>query len=279
MTAHAQTPAGTDAPPALAAWVINLPRSVARRERTERQLQAMALPFTLFSAVDGRAEWDRLAPDLDGAAFARNVGRPVLPGEIGAYHSHLAVWRAFLDSPADVALVMEDDVVFHPEFRAAIDAALSVRGSWDFLKLNRIRAKQPIPQGRVGDWVLNAYLGPATGLGAYLITRDLAARLLPAMLPVTRPIDHELDRLHVHDFRHLGLEPFPSHVDDGNESTITGTGFAAVAKPAWYRRLPMYGLRLSNQWGKLWHLARRGSLWPRRRPLQRSGNRPPFSVQ
>jgi glycosyl transferase family 25 len=126
---------------------------------------------------------------------------------------------------------------------------------------------------------VNAYLGPATGLGAYLITRDLAARLLPAMLPVTRPIDHELDRIHVHDFRHFGLEPFPSHVDDGNDSTITGTGFAEVAKPAWHRRLPMYGLRVRNLLGKLWHLARRGRLWPRRAPLQPTGSRPPFPVQ
>jgi glycosyl transferase family 25 len=263
------------AAPRLAAYVINLPRSVARRERTEAQLRAMDLPFTLFPAIDGRAEADRLAAELDEPAFRCNVGREVLAGEIGAYHSHLAVWRAFLSGPAEVALVMEDDVIFHPEFRAALDAALSVRDHWDFLKLNRIRAKQPIPQGRVGDWVLNAYLGPATGLGAYLITRDLAARLLPAMLPVTRPIDHELDRIHVHDFRHFGLEPFPSHVDDGNESTITGTGFAAVAKPAWYRRLPMYGLRLRNTLGKLFHLARRGRLRPRRGPLQAEGNRPP----
>jgi glycosyl transferase, family 25 len=242
-------------------------------------LRAMGLPYRLFPAVDGAAEWDRLAADLDAGAFRRNVGREVLRGEIGAYHSHLAVWRAFLDGPADVALVMEDDVIFHPEFPQALAAALAVRDDWDFLKLNRIRAKQPIAQGRIGRWTLNAYLGPATGLGAYLITRDLAARLLPAMLPVTRPIDHELDRIHVHDFRHFGLEPFPSHVDDGNESTITGTGFAAVVKPAWYRRLPMYGQRWRNGAGKLWHLLRRGRLWPRRGALQPTGSLPPLPTQ
>jgi glycosyl transferase family 25 len=248
----------------LAAYVINLPRSVVRRERMEGQLAAMGLEHTLFPGVDGRAEWDRLAQTLDETAYRRNVGRAVMPGEIGCYHAHLAVWRDFLAGPADVALIMEDDVVFHPEFRAALDAALGARDSWDFLKLNRIRAKQPICQGILGDWRLNAYLGPATGLGAYLITRDLAARLLPAMLPITRPIDHELDRIHIHDFRHFGLEPFPSHVDDGNDSTITGQGFAAVRKFPWYRRLPAYGLRWRNLLGKAVHLARRGRLWPRR---------------
>ena len=186
------------------------------------------------------------------------MGRAALPGEVGVYHAHLDVWRDFLAGDADVALVMEDDVVFHPEFRRRWRRRCAARDRWDLLKLNRIRAKQPIRQERVGDWVLNAYLGPATGTGAYLITRDLAARLLPAMLPITRPIDHELDRIHVHDFRHFGLEPWPSHVDDGNESTITGTGFSAVKKAPWYRRLPMYGVRWGNLFGKAAHLARRG---------------------
>ena len=169
-------------------------------------------------------------------------------------------------------------MVFHPEFRAALDAALSIRGDWDLLKLNKIRAKQPICQGTIGQWQLNAYLGPATGLGAYLITRDLAARLLPEMLPIARPIDHELDRIAAHDFRHFGLEPFPSHVDDGNESTITGTGFSAVKKFPWYRRLPMYGTRWRNQFGKLFWLLRKGRLFARREALQ-PGSRPPFSTQ
>lgn len=249
--------------PRLVAYLINLPRSVARRAQMEVRLRALGLAHRVFPGVDGRAEWARLAPTLDAPAFRRNVGREALPGDVGCYHAHLDVWRDFLAGDADVALVMEDDVVFHPEFHAALAAALAVRDQWDLLKLNRIRAKQPIRQGRAGDWLLNAYLGPATGTGAYLITRELAARLLPGMLPVTRPVDHELDRIHVHDFRHFGLEPWPSHVDDGHESTITGTGFAAVRKAPWYRRLPMYGVRWGNLFGKAAYLARKGRLFPR----------------
>lgn len=240
------------------AYLINLPSSVGRRQAMETQLAALGLDYRLHVATNGRAEWDRLVETVDVKAFRRNVGREVLPGEIGCYHSHLAVWQAFLDSGKEVALVMEDDVVFHPEFMAALQMVLSVPDEWDFLKLNNIRAKQPLCQRRLGGWRLNAYLGPATGLGAYLIRRDLAARLLPAMLPITRPIDHELDRVHVHDFRHYGLEPFPSHVDDGNSSTITGQAFSGVRKFPWYRRFPLYGLRLRNMLGKLVYLTAKG---------------------
>ncbi|PZR00987.1 MAG: hypothetical protein DI533_04360 [Cereibacter sphaeroides] len=263
----------------LAAYVINLPRSVERRERMQAQLEAIGLPYQLFPGVDAKAEWDRLVPTLDAEAFRRNVGREVLRGEIGCYHAHLGAWREFLAGRDDVALMMEDDVVFHPEFLEALDAGLSVVRDWDMLKLNKIRAKQPVSQGTVGQWQVNAYVGPATGLGAYLITRETVARLLPQMLPITRPIDHELDRIFIHDFRHFGLEPFPSHVDDGNQSTITGQGFGGVKKFPWYRRLPMYGLRWRNLFRKALYLAARGRLFSRQSPLQPDGSVPPFSTQ
>jgi glycosyl transferase family 25 len=246
--------------PGLGVWLINLDRSADRRAAMEERLAALPLDYTLFPAVDGRADWPRLQATILEDEFRRNVGREIMPGEIGAYHSHLGVWRALLDSPHEVALVLEDDVVFHDDFLPALRLALEHAGQWDFLKLNRIRARGPRRQARIGPYSLNAYAGPATGLGAYLIRRDLAARLLPAMLPVRRPIDHELDRIHVHDFRHFGLEPFPSHVDDGNQSTITGQSFGEVRKWPLWRRLPTLWARARTRLGRRAYLARRGRL-------------------
>lgn len=246
----------------IAVFLINLERSGRRRADMATRLSELGLDYVWFRAIDGSAVWDRLAPTVNINAFERNTGREVLEAEIGTYHSHLGVWEAFLATGRDVALVLEDDVVFHADFLAALDVAVTAVDEWDFLKLNKIRAKHPICQGKRGGYRLNAYIGAATGLGAYLITRELVARLLPAMLPITRPIDHELDRTFAHDFRHFGLEPFPSHVDDGNESTITGTAFSAVKKFPKWKRLPNYALRLRNLLGKLIYMARRGMLWP-----------------
>jgi glycosyl transferase family 25 len=245
----------------LVAFLINLPRSTKRRLVMEQRLDALGLPYTLVPGIDGRAEWDRLANTVDTAAFSRLNGREVTPGDVGCYHAHLAVWRAFLDTSAGVALVMEDDVVFHPDFTAALAEAVRVRNHWDYLQLNKIRAKQPLRQAFAGQWQLNAYLGPATGTGAYLINRELAQRLLPRMMPIRRPIDHELDRSHVHQFRHYGLEPFPSHVDDGGESTITAMNFAGVTKRKWYMRLPSYAARITTLFGKFAYFARTGALF------------------
>jgi glycosyl transferase, family 25 len=248
-------------------WLINLPRATERRAKMEAQLEPTGLRYTVFDGVDGKAEEARLLQTVDVAAFERNMGRKILIGGIGCYHSHLGVWRAFLEGDAPVALVMEDDVVLHGDFWSAINHGLAISDHWDFLKLNCIRAKLKIPQGRIGPYVVNAYAGPATGTGAYLIKRATAAKLLPAMLPVTRATDHEINRYFKHDFRLFGLEPFPSHLDDGNVSLITGTGFGDVRKFKWYRRLPNYRLRAANYLRRTIYLARKGLLWPRNRVL------------
>jgi len=77
------------------------------------------------------------------------------------------------------------------------------------------------------------------------------------------PIDLELDRVHVHQLRRYGLEPFPSHVDDGNQSTITGQGFSGVKKYPWYRRMPTFKRRLVDLVRKQIYLMQSGQLFPR----------------
>jgi glycosyl transferase family 25 len=239
----------------IAVYLINLEQSEKRRAHMVKSLADLPLDYTWFRAIDGTKDWHALASSVDIKAFERKTGREVLKGEIGAYHSHLGVWDAFIQSGKQVALILEDDVVFHADFLVALETALLAGDRWDFLKLNKIRAKHPVRQGALGPYALNAYLGAATGLGAYLITHQTATMLLPKMLPITRPIDHELDRTFHHNFRHFGLEPFPSHVDDEKESTITGTAFSKVRKFPKWKRLPYYALRARNFIGKALVLA------------------------
>lgn len=61
-----------------------------------------------------------------------------MSGEIGCYMSHIGVWRSFLDSQYEIALVLEDDVVFHKDFLVALHEAVKSSTKWDMLKLNKI---------------------------------------------------------------------------------------------------------------------------------------------
>ena len=241
--------------------LINLERSTDRMAVMKGRLEKLELTYEWLRGIDGIARKNELQKTVNLPQFNRNVGRDLLPGEIGCYHSHLEAWKLLLSEDHHTALVLEDDVVFRDDFLEAISLAIDHRDQWDMLKLNCIRAKVPVAQFNIENYFLNAYLGPFTGMGAYLIQRHVAERLLSHMLPITRPIDHELDRVHTHDFRHYGLEPFPSYVDDGNQSTITGEFFDKVRKYAWYRRGPLYWLRLINLAGKIIYFLRKKRLF------------------
>lgn len=249
--------------PGLMVLLINLPRSNDRRTRMEQRLKSLGLGYEILSAVDGRAQQEQLLHTVDVTAFERHVGRDVLPGEIGCYHSHLQAWERFLASDAQVLLVLEDDMVFHDDFADALRIALRGRAHWDMLKLAKIRAKQPVCQGLLGPYRLNAYIGAATGFGAYLVQRDTAKRLLPHLLPIRAPIDRELEQVQRYDLRHFGLEPFPCHPQDEGQSTITGSHFGAVKRYPLSRRWTKYAEQASNLLQRVVYLARSGRLWPR----------------
>ena len=251
----------------LGIWLINLDRDADRLAGMKTQLDAMGLEYTRFPAIYGKDNVEELSKHADAAAYARNMGSPILPGKMGCYASHIAVWEAFLASDHDIALILEDDVVFHDDILESLDLALAGAAHWDTVRFNCIRAKMPVSQGKIGPYSLNAYVGPFTGNATYLLKKDVATRLLPNLWPQTRAFDHELNRFFRHDFRQCGLEPFSSHVDDGNVSSITGTGFGLVKKFKWYKRLPHYRLKAANYLRRAGWLAKKGRLLPKSNPL------------
>lgn len=253
--------------PGLMVLLINLPRSSDRRVRMEQRLASIGLDYDILPAVDGRERWNELCNTVDTKAFERHAGSDVLPGEIGCYHSHLLAWQRLIASEAQVLLVLEDDMVLHDNFVDALRIALRGRAHWDMLKLAKIRAKQPVCQGLLGPYRLNACIGAFTGFGAYLIQRETAQRLLPQLLPIRAPIDRELEQVHRHAIRHYSLEPFPAHPQDEGQSTITGDRFSNVRRYPLSRRWTKYAEQTRNLVGRLVYLARRGRLRSRQTAL------------
>lgn len=248
-------------------WLINLKRDTDRLAKMDAQLRAIGLPYQLFEAVDGKARESELRQRVDAAAYERNMGSRVLPGKMGCYASHVAVWELLVASPYRMALVLEDDVVFHEDFAKSLELAIRAKVHWDTLRFNCVRAKLPVSQGRVGPYRLNAYAGPFTGNATYLLDKDVAKRILPNLWPQTRAFDHELNRFFRHDFRQLGMEPFSTHVDDGNLSSITGANFSGVRKFKWHQRLPHFRLKAGNYVRRFLWLLRRKMLIPSSRNL------------
>lgn len=248
-------------------WLINLPQNEDRLKKMTAQFESMNLPWRLFIAINGRECYEKLISNADPIAYSKNMGSQILPGKLGVYASHKGVWDAFVNTDYEYALIFEDDVVFHDDFLAALSAAYRANQYWDVVRFNCVRAKIPISQGLVGKWSLNAYVGPFTGNAAYMIKKDVASKLIAKIGPQTRALDHELNRFFYYNYRLLGLEPWSSHTDDGNVSTITGVGFSSVNKFKWYKRFPYYQLKAGNYLRRfLWLLGAR-MIFPSRKKL------------
>lgn len=92
-------------------YVINLDSSTERLQSLSLLLDGFGIRFERVAAVDGRKfELDEVA-DYDSLAASRYMGRALIGGEIGCFHSHLKAARSFLVSDADYALILEDDAL------------------------------------------------------------------------------------------------------------------------------------------------------------------------
>ncbi len=172
--------------------VISLPGSNERQAFIAGQLEGQGLPFSWLDGVNGRA--------LDAAEKAllyseekavRQGGRALSPGEVGCALSHLKAYRTFLDSGAELALVLEDDAALRPDFRSMLEGVVQAV-DWqetDLLLLSHVQkytewGARPL----VGDLRLVHTVTAYNGNG-YLITRRGAEALLRELQPVFVPAD------------------------------------------------------------------------------------------
>lgn len=240
------------------AWVINLARDTSRREEMSQQMKNLGIDFEFFSAVDGKLCNLDDQDLIDKKGYEKNMGSALLPGKVGCYQSHLRVWGLLVASNNDFGLIMEDDVFFHEDFLDALSAAVENFHHWDLLRFNCVRAKIPITQKNLGKYKINAYIGPFTGNGCYVIKRETAARILPRLLPQRRALDHELNRFFEYNFRQFGLEPFSSYVDDKGVSSITGTNYSHVRKFGLWNRRYYYFTKAVNYFRRFSWLLKNG---------------------
>ena len=235
---------------ALSTWVINLDRAPGRLARIRAQLEALSLPFTRQSAVDAQQLRPEQRAELDDAAYQRRHGKTPVLGELGCYLSHVAVMQAFLASPKQFALVLEDDVLLRPSLPAVLQGLLAKADRWDMVKLSGVHSGTPVAVAQVAPGhSLAVMLSRCTGSSAYLVNRAAAQAYLRqpgGLLPMALPYDHVFDQGWRFGLKVRLVTPTPCGHDEQIASTI-------VAPPGqrrkfhWTRRLPAFAYRLRNE--------------------------------
>ncbi|CUH85150.1 glycosyltransferase family 25 protein [Thalassovita mediterranea] len=201
----------------IATFVVNLDADTERLGETRRQLQAAGVEFTRIAAVNGKqVEKTCAQPALEQA------GRQLTCGEVGCFLSHRLAAQAFLDSDAEIGLVLEDDLAVQPHAKATLDALARDwrrQSIWDIANLAR-PAKHRFTQLPASQWtgpkpIFRAHYMPVT-TAAIAWTRGGATEFLLRTQTFGLPVDVFIQRWVAETNRGLAMlePPFASRDDD-----------------------------------------------------------------
>lgn len=175
--------------------VINLERSPDRWASASRQLAEAGLCAERLPAVDGRAlslaDLKRIAPV--NAAF---YFKPLSPGEVGCYLSHVAAAERIVSEGWPMALVLEDDFELAPHFLSTFRELTSRPG--ELHDLTRLDGPLALPGGQIISSIgspeirLIRHRRPPSCTVAMLWTRAGAGKFLSVAKPLRRPVDVQL---------------------------------------------------------------------------------------
>lgn len=232
-------------------WVINLDRAPERLARITEQLQRLQLPFTRLAAVDARTMTAADQAHLDTPNYCRQHGMTPLLGELGCYLSHVQLMQQFLQSQAQFALALEDDVMLHDSLPAVLQGLMAHATRWDMVKLSGVHSGTPVRVLNLAPGHdLAVMLSRCTGSSAYLINRRAAQAYVAGLLPMSLPYDHVFDKGWRFKLKVRLVVPHPCGHDDQIPTTIVAPA-GTTRKFHWTRRLPAFAYRLGNEWRRV----------------------------
>jgi glycosyl transferase family 25 len=177
-------------------FIINLERSVARREHILGEVTKHNLDFEFIKAVDGAAlsddEFNRL---MDSEAMKQEPGI-LTRGTLGCLLSHLDVFRRIVEEDLDMAFVLEDDAVLPEDIDEILyDVAANIAHSeivllyfYSFSPCE-LSENGAVEIGGKRKLMFPAKIDQPVSSAAYVITREVANRLLRLELPMKTACD------------------------------------------------------------------------------------------
>lgn len=205
-------------------YVINLERSVVRRETMLARLDALAVNYKFFPAIDGAAGKHLDFPNYCDEFCLKSWRRPLTAGEVGCFASHYLLWKHCVEYNEPL-IVMEDDVTVSPRFVQALQLLPNL-AALGYIRLagTSAAAYRILWEDLSADWKLVRFLRGPMGTQCYALFPHGAARLLARAAKWTQPVDDYIDSFWLHDVSCLGLHPFVVSMSKTIDSTISLPG-------------------------------------------------------
>lgn len=178
-------------------FIINLDRSPERMARMTALMEKWHLPYERLEAVDGKTLTQAELEKLQAPYSARRYFlKDMTAGEIGVYLSQLEAWKRLAQSNEDWALIMEDDIEFASDPHPYLDSldwipegVKIIQLAKEFAEPKKVVREPETHQLPMGSRLLVLLAGIEGGCMAYLIHRDVAAKLVEMSEKILAPCD------------------------------------------------------------------------------------------
>lgn len=118
-------------------FVISLKAAAVRRVSAVKEFERTGIEFEFLDAVNGCDGAANYFNSINKWLFRLNTLRDPLPGEIGCYASHLALWRTCV-AMNQAIVILEDDFQLEPDFTATIREIRNLINTVGFIRLQSI---------------------------------------------------------------------------------------------------------------------------------------------
>ncbi len=203
-----------------AVFVVNMARDVERRRYMTGRLTELGMEAEFITAVDGRQLGPAERAAYDRQRALRVYGVEMMDSEIGCFLSHRGLYERMVREGIECALILEDDVRIDAAFpqivRGLLDGAFQ---DWMVIRFDSKRGRVTAPRSRKFAGTRVAELAGGAGLyrlqthvlgvGAYLIRRAGALRMLEYGACIFMPIDQTMDRFWENGIVPYVVRPFP----------------------------------------------------------------------
>ncbi len=176
-------------------YVVNLARSVDRREHITAELKKTGIDYEIITAVDGRG-LDLNASPLIDPALPSNCPFPV--GAAGCALSHFHIYQKILEGGQEHALILEDDVSLPADLGNLVDDLADHLTGAEVALLN-FSSYPPDPLKISSEGTVGLSSARQLGLpvdsrqlvnaGAYVITGEACRRMVEGLLPIRTTAD------------------------------------------------------------------------------------------
>ena len=213
----------------LGVYLINLDSSTERLAQADAELKKHGVEYQRISAVDGRKLDIKEFPLYNSKRSNSYTGRDLIGSEIGCYLSHKKALEIFVNSDADLGLILEDDLHLNEKFKTVlletVEILKNTTNHWAVVNIAANKRKLSAPMMTIqGHDLLKAYYFPILALGL-LWSKQGAKSFLASMNDIFTPIDVEIQAWACRTG--LGLSIYPPIVQpSGADSDIDANTIA-----------------------------------------------------